>query len=209
MGRRFRFAQPSVQNSEAGGSLGSGGGGESSKETITSLIQAALRKTDPCQMLAFSAELNAIIEVSPVNSGGQCLVKKEPAGVGDSSNPSVDRTAGSRSLLRGAEEGDCSVRDLRTTLVGKGQPATSGNLFAELGLLWALLWNEGLGGSLAVPSIFRVPESRRFWVEIGCLRAGRQDVICCEAGRFLVRTWVCRRDTTVTEQSLARWLQPR
>ena len=81
------------------------------------------------------------------------------------------------------------------------QVATSSQ---DWGYSGAFCGTKDLGGSLAVPSIFRVPESRRFWVEMGCLRAGRQDVICCEGGRFLVRTWVCRRDTTVTEQSLAR-----
>jgi hypothetical protein len=81
------------------------------------------------------------------------------------------------------------------------QVATSSRSWGFSG---ALCGTRERAGSLSVLSIFWEPESRRFWVEMGCLWAGQQDVICCEAGRFLGRAWVCRRDTTVTEQSLAR-----
>jgi hypothetical protein len=58
---------------------------------------------------------------------------------------------------------------------GKLQVAIS---FAELGLSGGLVWNTGSSGPLAVrwPSLvlsdFRVPGTRRFWVDRGGLLAG-------------------------------------
>lgn len=86
----------------------------------------------------------------------------------------------------------------------------------ELGFpLERALWNTG---SERTASVRWVPPLRQASgrQELGasgsigkaCWEDGRI-LICCEAGRFLVRAWVCGRDTTVTGYSLARWTQPR